>query len=531
MKDNPKPTLPEVTEAAPVAEPSRPSFGLIATLLLAVVLVAAVAVRFITMSDLWLDEALTVNVANLPLSDLREALERDGAPPLYYVLLHFWMVVFGTADFAVRALSGALGVLMLFLSFRAGLRLGGTELDRRRWIAWSAVIVVATSPYTIRYSTETRMYMLTMVLVLIGYLALRNALEKPTLGWLAVVSLVTAALLYTQYWALFLLAVVGLIQVVRAWRAPTAERSAARRITGALVVGTLLFLPWIPTFLFQLRHTGTPWDTPASPPTNAALGILDFAGGRVMEGWTLVLPLLLLALLALFGRPTDKSHIAIDLHTVAGVRWEWLVGAATLFVGLFLSLLTGTGFQARYAAIMFPFFALVVAYGVIVFADKRIRMGILAFVAVVGFVGGARNVATNRTQATQVVEAIAAEAQPGDVVGYCPDQLGPAVSRLIDAELQVANRSYPYGGSPRFVNWVDYEKRNREASAERFADKLLTGAGTKTLWMVWAPGYVTFEGKCEAVLNALGASRPAFTDLVSGDDNVYEFMGLRRYNP
>ncbi|MSO38712.1 MAG: hypothetical protein EXQ69_10790, partial [Acidimicrobiia bacterium] len=81
MKDNPKPTLPEVTEAAPVAEPSRPSFGLIATLLLAVVLVGAVAVRFITMSDLWLDEALTVNVANLPLSDLREALERDGAPP------------------------------------------------------------------------------------------------------------------------------------------------------------------------------------------------------------------------------------------------------------------------------------------------------------------------------------------------------------------------------------------------------------------------------------------------------------------
>ena len=41
-------------------------------------------------SDLWLDEALSVNIARLPLGDLRAALQRDGAPPLYYVLLHVW---------------------------------------------------------------------------------------------------------------------------------------------------------------------------------------------------------------------------------------------------------------------------------------------------------------------------------------------------------------------------------------------------------------------------------------------------------
>ena len=43
-----------------------------------------------TRSALWLDEALTVNIARLPLSQLQDALKHDGAPPLYYVLLHFW---------------------------------------------------------------------------------------------------------------------------------------------------------------------------------------------------------------------------------------------------------------------------------------------------------------------------------------------------------------------------------------------------------------------------------------------------------
>ncbi len=45
---------------------------------------------FYTRSDMWLDEALTVNVSRLPLDQLRDALERDGAPPLYYALLHVW---------------------------------------------------------------------------------------------------------------------------------------------------------------------------------------------------------------------------------------------------------------------------------------------------------------------------------------------------------------------------------------------------------------------------------------------------------
>ena len=58
---------------------------------LAVAVVVAVVLRFVTTSDLWLDEALTVNIAKLPLGDLRAALLRDGAPPLYYVLLHGWM--------------------------------------------------------------------------------------------------------------------------------------------------------------------------------------------------------------------------------------------------------------------------------------------------------------------------------------------------------------------------------------------------------------------------------------------------------
>ena len=65
-------------------------WSVLAAVGIVVVLVASIVLRFVASSALWLDEALSVNIARLPLGDLQEALKRDGAPPLYYVLLHFW---------------------------------------------------------------------------------------------------------------------------------------------------------------------------------------------------------------------------------------------------------------------------------------------------------------------------------------------------------------------------------------------------------------------------------------------------------
>jgi mannosyltransferase len=176
------------------------------------VIAVGLVLRFVTTSDLWLDEALTVNIARLPLDELPEALRHDGAPPLYYVLLHGWMKVFGTGDTAVRALSGVFGVLALPAAWFAGRRLGG------RVVAWAAVLVLVTSPFAIRYATEARPYELQMLLVLLGYLAVCRALERPALGRLAAVAGVTGLLLYTAYWSIYLLAVVGAGLVIRAWR-------------------------------------------------------------------------------------------------------------------------------------------------------------------------------------------------------------------------------------------------------------------------------------------------------------------------
>lgn len=504
-------------------------------------LAASVVLRFFTKSDLWLDEALTVNIARLPLRRLHIALRHDGAPPLHYVLLHGWMTLFGTSDLAVRALSGVLGVLMLPLAFAAGHRLGagaGAGAERRRWAAWSTLLVLASSPFAIRYSTEARMYMLAMLVVLGGYLATTRALERPTAGRLAVVALTTAALLYTQYWGVYLVIVVGAAFAWRSWRAPAPERPPARRVLAAAAAGCVLFVPWLPTFVYQLRHTGTPWSGPTVPPTAAALGLLDFAGGRFPtgnpEGWALLLVLLLLALAALWGRALDGWHLELDLRSRPGVRWEWLVGAATFALGVTLSYLGHSAFQGRYGSVAFPFFVLAVGYGVTVLGDRRLRVAVLVVVVAIGLVAGVRNGVTNRTQAAQVVARIAAGARPGDVVAYCPDQVAPDASRLVPRRLALVQVAWPHRagrfGDPRFVDWVDYADRNRRASAAEFARALLERARAHTVWYVSASGYRTYGTRCEEVATYLAAARPRAETLVQPDDTILEFMGLTRFS-
>ena len=141
--------------------------------------------------------------------------------------------------------------------------------------------------------------------------------------------------------------------------------------------------------------------------------------------------------------------------------------------------------------------------------DRRLRYALLVLIVAVGFIGGVRNVVTNRTQASQVADQIIAGAKRGDIVAYCPDQLGPDVSRLLPRRLGLQQVAFPNLQSPKFVDWVDYADRNAKASVDQFAQRLLQSGSGRTIWFVSSPNYRTFDGKCEQAVACSGPPGPA----------------------
>jgi hypothetical protein len=489
-------------EAAPLAEPGAPRRHRLpwTALLLAVVVAVGVVARFVAYSNLWLDEALTVNISALPLGDIPEALRHDGSPPVYYVILHFWMDVFGSSTVTVRALSGIFSVACLPLAWLVGLRLGG------RTAATAVLVMLALSPFAVQYATEARMYSLGMFLVLAGGLALANLYERRSPPLSAAVALLTGALLLTHYYALYTVAAAGALLLWMAWRGE--ERAAARRCLVALVAGGLLFLPWVPIFLFQAAHTGAPWGSSGRGLRTVidTLGVL-VSGYRDAGPVPLLLAVGLIAL-AVFGRAVGRRRFEIDLIGREPARTLALLTFGGLFLAVLVSKLTGQAYVPRYASIAFPGVIILLALGVASFADARIRVAAMALMAGLGAIGIQPIMAYERTQAASVAAHLTESAQPGDVVAYCPDQLGPSVRRLLPDDLGVTHLTYPRAGDPAFVDWVDYAQTIKATSVLPFAEMLLSRTGSdNSLWLVWSVGYKSFGKRCEQLLHTLGAYR------------------------
>ena len=215
----------------------------------------------------WIDEGLSVGIADRPLGDIPLALRKDGSPPLYYMLLHFWLDIAG-AQRGGRARRSA----CCSRCWRSRSRGGRARRSGARCKAgWFAAVLMAFNPFLAQYAQEARMYSMVALLAIPATACFLRAYALDTEqragrgspGFAVSV----AVALYTHNWPIFFA------------RRPPASRgrccgSLARRAArrellrdGLLGFGgaVVLYLPWVPTTLYQAAHTGAPWaDAPAA---------------------------------------------------------------------------------------------------------------------------------------------------------------------------------------------------------------------------------------------------------------------------
>ena len=129
--------------------------------------------------------------------------------------------------------------------------------------------------------------------------------------------------------------------------------------------------------------------------------------------------------LAVFGVGLTGRIIELDLRTRPRARGVGFVVLGTLFAAIAGGIITASAFSSRYAAVVFLPFLLLVALGTTTLLNPKARVIVVGLAVVAGLVSSAQNVTTQRTQANAVAAAINAQAKPGDVIAFCPDQLGP----------------------------------------------------------------------------------------------------------
>jgi mannosyltransferase len=403
----------------------------------------------------WTDEGLSVGIGSHPLLDIPGVLRQDGSPPLYYMLLSVWMDAFGVGEAHTHALSVFFAILTVPVAFLSGRALFGPRAG------WFAALLFALDPFLTYYAQESRMYALVALLSLSVTTTFVLAFVQRRRAWLPVFALVLALLVYAHNWGLFLAGGTGvalLVLLALGWREADRPRLLRDAVLAYGAVA-LVYLPWVPTLLFQARHTAAPWSR--VPHLNDALAaVTSLLGGAA--------PAMAFGLGAGFGiagllnaprlrGPKARGALAILTIGVVGLALAWLSSQAS------------PAWALRY-------FAVIVAPLLLIGAGGLARAGtlgivVLAILAIL-WADPRTRVLNAKSNAHTAAVLVSDRLERGDLVVAIHPEQGPLMHVYLPPGLRWANAMGPVA-DPQVMDWRDGLERLKAAKPKATADALI----------------------------------------------------------
>ena len=399
----------------------------------------------------WIDEGLSVGIASHPLDDIPGVLRQDGSPPLYYLLLGVWIRWIGDGEARTHALSLGFALLCIPVAFWLARKLFGERA------AWFTAVIAALVPFLSYYAQETRMYSLAVLLSLLVAGTYALAFVEGRRRWLGGFVVAGAALLYTHNWGLFMLAgfAAALLPLLRA--RTVAWRDALIGFGGIAV----LYLPWVPTLLYQARHTGAPWALAPRPRDLPGELASVFGGGGPAVGLLLVGGAGLAAYLANRERPVERRRASVATTLMTALLVALLLA--------FVTSLIAPAWAGRYFASFIG--GLILLSGGVLSRAGNLGLVTAAVLAGMWFQPPTERV-NNKSNVHRVAVVAAEHLEPGDVViSTHPEQVPVAAFYFPDFVRWADTRGWV--PDVRVFDWRDAMKRYRRANPERVADRLI----------------------------------------------------------
>jgi mannosyltransferase len=415
-------------------------------------LAASLVLRTLALGDsFWMDEGLSVGIASQPFFDIPGVLRQDGSPPLYYLLLHLWMSIFGDGQDTTQALS----VLIALLTVPAGLWAGWSLFGRRAGLI--CALLAAVNPFLTLYAQETRMYSLMVLLSLLTTAAFLHAFVYRRRAYLPAFAVALALMLYTHNWGLFV--TVGALAAFVPCLLAVSDRRALLR-DGLLGFGgaALLYAPWLPTLAFQAAHTGAPWvNAPRfGAPVQISKSLLGGGGATVA-----VLLGVGFGLSRVFEQRTASRErtavLVLLLLPFATLAFAWLVSQVS------------PAWTTRYLGVALGPIFLLAALGF----QRAGWLGIAALAITLGFWAVPRTFdPKNKSNARELAAEVTPRLERGDLVISTQPEQTPLLNYHLPDELKWATVLGPIS-NPDVMDWRDAVERIEDARPATTLEPLL----------------------------------------------------------
>lgn len=193
--------------------------------------------------SIWLDEAASISFANLNLSQIFFCPENN--PPLYYIILHWWINLCGDSEFSVRFPSVIFGFLSIFMIYKVGNQI----FDKDVGILSS--LLLGLSVFHIHYSQEARTYSLSALLTLLSIYFFIKLLRKKSYTVFFGYILSSTLLIYSHIYGLFIIISQNIYIVALFLLSKETYKLNLKRWILIQIILIILFIPWVNIFITQ----------------------------------------------------------------------------------------------------------------------------------------------------------------------------------------------------------------------------------------------------------------------------------------
>jgi mannosyltransferase len=372
--------------------------------------------------SIWQDEGFSIKVAHMSISQLIVTSAGDVHPPFYYLLLHYWIALFGDSEFSCRSLSALVGVLSIVMIYNVGRLLLGREAGML------SALVLALSEFHIHYSQVARMYSLMALLTLLSFYFFIRLLNEKSFKISISYALCTVLLMYTHVYGLFIV----IAQNISAFMIliPSKKNAVLRKWLVLQVMLCGLYLPWAYSLMGQIMRVEKGYWIPVPTALSIVATFKEYAGSAYSLPFFL-LPVLLLSVP--LRRSTADTPPAGDLSSMNDLRrdeadpavngipllWVWLLTPVVL--PFLISLFSRPIYHFRYTIGASLAFYLLVGTGIAGIRSKPLRILLICLV----LLGSFANVrgyyrTTHKAQWRDVARYLSQKAQPGDLIVIMP---------------------------------------------------------------------------------------------------------------
>lgn len=375
-----------------------------------------------TASSIWHDEGYTMWLLRYNPLEIISRTARDVHPPGYYLIAKLWVSVFGTSELAIRSLSILFSIGIVYLVYKIVEKLYSKES------AFWASMLVAFSPFMVRFAQEARMYGVVAFFTTLGtYFLVKFSKEKNSRALILYALSMTVAI-YTQYYAFFVIMVQWIIVAAITpgfftlkWGKSFKKHAGIFGLKWWLagLAPVILYLPWFPVAYRQVtRVSGSYWIKPEwinerTIPNNLTQFLfyahIDGNNYSTLIGmilyWLLAIFLISSGLVLLFKKDLRKRASLFLLY-----------GYLPMLLVFTLSKLKTPVYQDRY----FPFSAVAILalWGIAISVIKNnvVRMVVGGIVITVLIIGNGQMRIDTDHQMRELSGAVKKEMRPGDVV-------------------------------------------------------------------------------------------------------------------